>query len=572
LRTGQAATPRLRMPAAPAFVDFGGGDRGAFAAGAARQEPDVWRVADDPRPTDELLRLAEVLSGQRVEEGAVTPLDWNHLQAAWREQHARSPEQFRLSAEELLAWHRGEAEACEKAHDWWAAVVHLNRLIAAEPVEAELYLRRAGAYERLHADEVAVADYGEATALRPADAAAWKRRGLCQARLGRLDEAASDMAQALKITPRDGEARFERGEALARLKRWQEAADEYQAAGELDAKAWKPWQRRSLALDAVGNRKEAETDFRKALALKAPPEKACPAVWQQEIALGVLSDALAKYPDDFSRLRERAILHARLGRWERAVEDYDRILPQEFFGEGARADWQNWAAARARLHGQDLPPALFVRLSPPAEGAWGREKLTPHRQACLRLAAGDKEGFQKLCSPGAKVDDDWETDVWYGPGRSACLAADAVTDWGPLVDAARKHDGRDGPAEKAAGTLGALLYRAGRYDEAVKQLSEAARLQGEGGDGWSCLFLALAHHRLKHDDEARRWLARAGAEREFLDKARLLRADPDALRGFVGPTTANLNDVPMVNLVAWWEWAELELLWPETAEIPAEGK
>ena len=55
-------------------------------------------------------------------------------------------------------------------------------------------------------------------------------------------------------------------------------------------------------------------------------------------------------------------------------------------------------------------------------------------------------------------------------------------------------------------TLGAALYRAGRFAEAVRRLDEA--IQKRRGvskeDDWE--FLAMAHHRLGHDDEARRWL------------------------------------------------------------------
>ncbi len=60
----------------------------------------------------------------------------------------------------------------------------------------------------------------------------------------------------------------------------------------------------------------------------------------------------------------------------------------------------------------------------------------------------------------------------------------------------------------ALNTLGAALYRAGRFDEAIRRLEDCTRLQGgEGGhDEW--VFLAMAHHRLGHRELARRWLDR----------------------------------------------------------------
>jgi tetratricopeptide (TPR) repeat protein len=52
--------------------------------------------------------------------------------------------------------------------------------------------------------------------------------------------------------------------------------------------------------------------------------------------------------------------------------------------------------------------------------------------------------------------------------------------------------------------LGAALYRGGNPDEAVRELDEAVRLHGEGSL-WAKLFLALAHQRLGHVDQARQW-------------------------------------------------------------------
>jgi hypothetical protein len=53
------------------------------------------------------------------------------------------------------------------------------------------------------------------------------------------------------------------------------------------------------------------------------------------------------------------------------------------------------------------------------------------------------------------------------------------------------------------------LYRAGRFEEAVTRLTEAAELtchpyRTNVQHTW--YFLAMAHHRLGHADEARRWL------------------------------------------------------------------
>ncbi len=77
-----------------------------------------------------------------------------------------------------------------------------------------------------------------------------------------------------------------------------------------------------------------------------------------------------------------------------------------------------------------------------------------------------------------------------------------------LAEAALKGAAPAIPSPYYLNTLGAALYRAGRFDEAIRRLEEGIRL-GTGRarpEDWA--FLAMAHHRLGHRDEACRWLDR----------------------------------------------------------------
>jgi tetratricopeptide (TPR) repeat protein len=59
-------------------------------------------------------------------------------------------------------------------------------------------------------------------------------------------------------------------------------------------------------------------------------------------------------------------------------------------------------------------------------------------------------------------------------------------------------------------TLGATLYRAGRFDEAVLRLKEAqAAPFGDSSGPRILLFFAMAEHRLGHADQAKQWLQKA---------------------------------------------------------------
>ena len=78
-------------------------------------------------------------------------------------------------------------------------------------------------------------------------------------------------------------------------------------------------------------------------------------------------------------------------------------------------------------------------------------------------------------------------------------------------------DSSDGPREyvtKSVGegryVLGAALLRAGRPGEAIGRFEQSLTAQPDWPNhGLNAYGLALAHHRLGHPEEARRWLDRA---------------------------------------------------------------
>ena len=67
--------------------------------------------------------------------------------------------------------------------------------------------------------------------------------------------------------------------------------------------------------------------------------------------------------------------------------------------------------------------------------------------------------------------------------------------------------------------LGAALLRAGRLDDAVRRFEESLAVERDWhSSGMNAYGLAVAHHRLGHPDEARRWLEKAEAWLSRLDK------------------------------------------------------
>jgi WD40 repeat protein/serine/threonine protein kinase/Flp pilus assembly protein TadD len=244
-----------------------------------------------------------------------------------------------VAPEDLLGWHRREAEACLRDHHWFGACWHLDRLIAAEPAKAKHY----------------------------------HDRGRARAGLGQHDQAVSDYSQAIAL-----------------------GAEGYQ-------------------------------------------------VWQ-----------------------DRARSHVAQGRWDQAAPDYRKAADL-----GAGPDELS-AFARKRLEAGEA---------------------AEYRQACAVLL----EAFGRTTDPAAA-----NRIVW-----TCVLAPDAVPDPAGVVPLAETAVA-GAPANPVYLTaLGAALFRAGRFDDALGRLNEATQAPGGSENQSNRLFLALTHFRLGHADEAREWLLKA---------------------------------------------------------------
>jgi WD40 repeat protein/serine/threonine protein kinase len=134
------------------------------------------------------------------------------------------------------------------------------------------------------------------------------------------------------------------------------------------------------------------------------------------------------------------------------------------------------------------------------------------------VEAGNRAGLRRACADllkrfGNTTDPaQAESVAWL-----CVLGPDAVEDREAPVRLAETalaaHPGRGSQRSSALKTLGAALYRVGRFEEAVRRLEESIQVHGAGGDPKTYAFLALTHHQLGHREEARRWLAKLKAYR-----------------------------------------------------------
>jgi WD40 repeat protein/tetratricopeptide (TPR) repeat protein len=137
---------------------------------------------------------------------------------------------------------------------------------------------------------------------------------------------------------------------------------------------------------------------------------------------------------------------------------------------------------------------------------------TWERLARVRLAAGDVGEYRRVCAAMlrrfGKAD---QGDVANSVAWTCVLAPGALPDLEPAVALAEMARALNRREANLLNTLGCILYRAGKYEEAVHRLEESIRLHGGGGVPADWLFLAMAHHRLGHGDQAKQCLARGTA-------------------------------------------------------------
>jgi WD40 repeat protein/tetratricopeptide (TPR) repeat protein len=191
------------------------------------------------------------------------------------------------------------------------------------------------------------------------------------------------------------------------------------------------------------------------------------AAQQWSAAIPYLDRLIAAHPTVGPLYARRGVAHAELEQWEKALADFTRaseLRPDDVLAIGS---------SRARL--------------------------------CL--AAGDEAVYRRVCADllqrfgmGASIANARET-VW-----TSALRPDAVPDPSQLVRIAVRVVAQEPKGAIYLRSLGAALYRAGRFEEAIQQLNAAIAAQNGDGLFEDWLFLAMAHHRLGHAAEARQWL------------------------------------------------------------------
>src|SRR5262249_35883971 len=177
------------------------------------------------------------------------------------------------------------------------------------------------------------------------------------------------------------------------------------------------------------------------------------------------------------------------------------------------SDERRFAAMKSMDEGAWLLAAAHFRFVP-------RKKMgTPEWQtrAWVELATGDLPAWRETCRQLFALNREGPDQTFISRATTivytACLGSDSGIDPKKLIALAERVSQKD-PQWGLRENLGAALYRAGRAEDAVRELERVAKEQGKGGTLWTKFFLAMAYHQLGHTDKAREWRQKAIPEKD----------------------------------------------------------
>ncbi len=221
--------------------------------------------------------------------------------------------------------------------------------------------------------------------------------------------------------------------------------------------------------------------------------------------------AAERAEEAFEALLQGANLHVRQGQWDKAEAELDRAAklmpdaPELWLGRGRlHAKQRQWDKALT-----DFARAIALRPEDPSP--W-------YEQAMAHLGAGDPVAYGSVCASMLKQFRESKDRGVALYVAFTCLAAP-----NPMADMSQVVQFSEAASRGLphSGVLGAALYRAGGYDAAIRSFEELAKVakgRWETAWAWDWLFLAMAHHRLGHAAEARRYLEKAAARIDEADR------------------------------------------------------
>ena len=222
---------------------------------------------------------------------------------------------------------------------------------------------------------------------------------------------------------------------------------------------------------------KAGDDFVQAYVLGSRDSKLVETIARNE---ALFHRAIAQVPDSAEPLwSQRGEHHARQQRWAEAAADYGQAvrLQPEFLPLRQRQILSHWAAG-------ELDELL--RVSSDLIDRFG-QKTDPLKANQVAVFATQAPRLDAHVEPLVRLAELAVNDAEFA-ARALCLNA-----------------------------LGAALYRAGRFEDAIRRLDGSIRLRSGNNVPKHWAFLAMSHHRLGHRDQARRYLDQLRSHQPLTD-------------------------------------------------------
>lgn len=377
----------------------------------------------------------------------------------------------------------------QASRDREQALKEFDKAIALNPNLASAYGGRAELYERSGDLQQALRDAEKAIQLDPNG---WGphccRAGVLRA-LGRDEEALTEYNRAEQLNPNVVSLWWARGDLHAEREDYAAALRDYDKGVDLNPEYWLSYKRRAPTHYQLGHYREALRDLEKALELRPIDTSAlvsiapflvakCPDPTFRDGLLQLAARAVEKSPDRPRAFQERAELYLGLGEWKEGQADLEQAIALDTANHG---------------------PHYWLAL--------------------VSLSLGDSPKYREACA--AMMAKFGRTDMPMAANLTAwtcALAPDAVADYAPVLACAARAVEAQPNTDQFIKSLGAVLCRAGRFEEAIEWLTETdAPLESAEADSTSSLayswyFLAMAHKKAGNDEKAQEYLNKAKQE------------------------------------------------------------